>query len=209
MADSPGRVIPRSNRMRDVYDAAYRTVPNWEIGRPQQAFRWLDDRGLIRSPVLDVGCGTGELTMYLAARGYDALGIDISGRAIQQARTKAEGRRSAARFLQLDAMGVDRLAAAGFQFRTVLDSATSHVFGRWERERYVAGLGAVTEPGGIVCLFGDRPRDATSSYGITPEELRDRFERAGGWESVFAYRTVMERRYSRNDAYLVGFRRLE
>ena len=193
--------------MRRIYDEVYRTVPNWDIGRPQRAFQWLDDRGVIRSPVLDVGCGTGELAIYLAARGYRVLGVDISERAVRQARRKARGRRSNAAFLQADAMGMDVLREAGLQFATVLDSATFHVFGEWERERYVSILGEVTAPGGVVCVLGDAPRDRRGDYGITPAELRDRFERAGGWEYLFGYETVMERRYSRNPAYLVGFRR--
>lgn len=194
--------------MARIYDAAYETVPNWEIGRPQAAFRRLDDRGLIRSPVLDIGCGTGELSIYLANRGYETLGIDISPRAIGQARAKARGRGSSARFLQLDAMALSTLAEAGMTFQTVLDSATFHVFGPWEREQYVQELKTVIASGGVVVILGDRPRDSYSGYGITPAELRTRFERAGGWAHLFAFETRMERRPGTNPAYLVGFRRL-
>jgi 2-polyprenyl-3-methyl-5-hydroxy-6-metoxy-1,4-benzoquinol methylase len=56
-----------------------------ELGyrRPQRAFVQLLNAGLIRSPVLDVGCGTGELSMFLARNGYQVLGVDLSGVAIE------------------------------------------------------------------------------------------------------------------------------
>ena len=38
------------------------------------------------APVLDVGCGPGRLVGALNARGVPALGIDISARAVEQAR---------------------------------------------------------------------------------------------------------------------------
>jgi SAM-dependent methyltransferase len=39
-----------------------------------------------RGPVLDVGCGPGRLVSALSRRGVDALGIDISARAVARAR---------------------------------------------------------------------------------------------------------------------------
>ncbi|WP_435073742.1 SAM-dependent methyltransferase [Halorubrum sp. HHNYT27] len=56
-----------------VYDAAYAGVPNWDIGRPQRAFVQLLDAGLVRSPVLDIGCGTGELSLFLARHAEDDI----------------------------------------------------------------------------------------------------------------------------------------
>jgi len=41
-------------------------------------------RGL--GPVLDVGCGPGTITAYLAERGVDAAGVDLSPRMIEHAR---------------------------------------------------------------------------------------------------------------------------
>jgi 2-polyprenyl-3-methyl-5-hydroxy-6-metoxy-1,4-benzoquinol methylase len=44
------------------------------------------------STVLDVGCGTGEHTIYLSALGYDVYGLDSSPRAVEQARANAAAR---------------------------------------------------------------------------------------------------------------------
>ncbi len=190
-----------------VYDAAYAGVPNWDIGRPQRAFVQLLDTGLIRSPVLDVGCGTGELALFLARHGHEVLGIDLSPIAIQQARDKANWRRVTAHFLVWDALDSSRLSAANLSFRTVVDSAMFHILGSRERDRFVDKLGEVLESGGLYCVLGDARRTEREIYGITPAEIRDRFRASDGWEVVFASRTVFERRWSTNPAYIVCVQR--
>jgi SAM-dependent methyltransferase len=193
--------------MAHVYDAAYTGVPNWDIGRPQRAFVYLAEAGRVESPVLDVGCGTGELSMFLARRGHDVLGIDVAPTAIAQARAKARWRRVDATFLVWDALRVDAFAEAGLTFRTVVDSAMLHVFGSAERDRFVEALREVVRPGGMYFVLGDARPDGRSVYGLTPEELRDRFRPERGWRVEFVYRTVFERRWSRNLAYFAGIRR--
>ncbi|QLC34465.1 class I SAM-dependent methyltransferase [Halarchaeum sp. CBA1220] len=200
--DAPSRPLTH------VYDAAYAGVPNWDIGRPQRPFVHLAEAGLIRGPVLDVGCGTGELALFLARRGLDVLGIDLSERAVAQAREKARWRRVPAQFLAWDALRLPALADAGFAFETVVDSAMFHVLGDAERDRFVAGLERVLRPGGWYFLLGDARRDPASTYGVSPAELRERFERRrNGWTVEFVAETAFERRWSRNAAYVAGVRR--
>ncbi|MFB6301075.1 MAG: class I SAM-dependent methyltransferase [Halobacteriales archaeon] len=198
---------PPQRPITDVYDAAYSGVPNWDIGRPQRAFVELAEFDLIRGPILDVGCGTGELSLFLARRGHDVLGIDLSQLAIQQAREKAKWRRIDVHFLVWDALYLAALAEREFSFLTVVDSAMFHILGDAERDRFIDGLDTVVRPGGLYCVLGDARTDDRSVYGITPGELRSRFDRIGGWEIVFTYQTGFERRWSTNQAYCIGVQR--
>jgi SAM-dependent methyltransferase len=162
------------------WDAAYEgTVPApWDIGRPQPTFIRLADRGLLGGRVLDSGCGTGEHTLLAAARGADAVGVDISPRAIEQARAKAADRGIAARFEVGDVLSLGQL---GLTFDTVIDSGVFHVFDDADRARYVASLASVLRPGGTCYLmcFSDRQPGDWGPRRVRQDEIRSAF--ADGW----------------------------
>jgi SAM-dependent methyltransferase len=115
----------------------------------------LAEQGLLSGRVLDSGCGTGEQTLLAAAHGADAVGVDVSGRAIQQARQKAAERGLVARFEVGDAL---RLVDLGLSFDVIIDSGVFHVFDDENRARYVTSLASVLRPGGYCFLacFSDR-----------------------------------------------------
>ena len=88
------------------WDSAYEGDPApWDIGRPQPAFVRLAEAGLLSGRLLDAGCGTGEHVLLAAAHGADAMGVDLSGLAIEKARAKAAERGLAARFEAAEARG--------------------------------------------------------------------------------------------------------
>ena len=128
------------------WDEAYAGVPApWDIGVPQPAFARLAEQGLLSGRVLDSGCGTGEHALLAAAHGADAVGVDVSGRAIRRARDKAAERGLAVRFEVGDVL---RLGDLGLAFDTIIDSGVFHVFDDEDRARYVASLASVLRPGG-------------------------------------------------------------
>jgi SAM-dependent methyltransferase len=163
-----------------AWDAAYQpgaTAP-WDIGRPQPAFARLADAGLLHGRVLDAGCGTGEHTLLAAARGADAVGVDISPRAIEQARARAAAQGLAARFEVGDVL---RLGERGETFDTVIDSGVFHVFDDADRARYVTSLASVLRSGGVCYLmcFSDREPGTWGPRRVREDELRDAFR--DGW----------------------------
>jgi 2-polyprenyl-3-methyl-5-hydroxy-6-metoxy-1,4-benzoquinol methylase len=81
--------IADSHRSSDSVDSAYRKTPPWDVGAPQPALLGLLDEYPPSGPVLDVGCGTGELALALAQRGLAVLGVDLEEVAITRARAKA------------------------------------------------------------------------------------------------------------------------
>ena len=157
------------------------TPAPWDIGRPQPVFARLAESGQLRGAVLDAGCGTGEHTLLAAAGGADALGVDISPRAIAQASQKAAERGVAARFEVADARN---LAGLGRTFDTVIDSGVFHIFSDEDRPKYVASLAAVTRAGGhcyLMC-FSDRQPGTQGPRRVREDELRAAFR--DGWTVV-------------------------
>jgi len=156
----------------------YAGAPPWVIGRPQPAFLELADAGVLKGPVLDVGCGTGEHALMAAARGLDATGIDAAPAAIAIAKATARDRGLPARFLVWNAL---ELASLDQRFDTVLDSGLFHVFDDHDRARFVESLAAVMAPEAryhMLC-FSDRQPGDWGPRRIRQQEIRSSFAR--GW----------------------------
>jgi SAM-dependent methyltransferase len=169
---------------RERFEPMYASRPPWDIGRPQPALVEAVEAGEVRGDVLDAGCGTGELALWLASRGHHVLGIDIVPAALEQARAKAaeRGLDAHAEFALADALD---LATLGRAFDTVLDCGLFHTFDDAERARYVDALGHVIQPGGvaIVLCFSDAEPLGDGPRRVSEDEIRAAFDDAD-WRVV-------------------------
>ena len=71
-----------------VYDTFMDNVPYEEWGAYLHGF--LEEYNIEDGLVLDLGCGTGTMTEFLAALGYDMIGVDSSGDMLELALEKKE-----------------------------------------------------------------------------------------------------------------------
>ena len=122
-------------------------IPPWQIDRPQPEVIRLIEQGKFESPVLDLGCGTGDNTIELARHGLVVKGLDAVPEALERARKKTEqaGLKQAPEFILGDALCLEE---SGLKARTVLDCALFHTFSDEERGEYIRGLEAVLGSGG-------------------------------------------------------------
>ena len=173
----------------DFFDVAYEGSPTWDIGRPQGAVVRLEEAGAIADSVLEVGCGTGENALFLAARGHEVLGIDLAPAAIERAGAKARERGSEAAFLVWDAL---RLAELGRTFEMAIDVGLFHTFQDEERPRFAESLGAALHPGGryLMLCWSERNPWGYGPRRVTQTEIREAF--ADGWSVEAIVPEVLE-----------------
>jgi SAM-dependent methyltransferase len=141
---------------------------------------------------LELGCGTGTDTVYLATHGWDVTAVDMVPKALATARRKAAAAGVAPRFVQGDVTRLPDLGI-GDGYDLVLDFGCFNTLPEDRRPAYVDGVSAVAAPGATLLLYGFKrpPKAAPIHGGMTKEEVQRRFSSAG-WDLVCAERTSVE-----------------
>lgn len=129
---------------------------------------------------LDLGCGAGRNTLYLARHGWDVIGIDMLGRAIEKAREKARskgiGDAATARFVQGDATRLAELGL-GDGYTLIVDSGCYYGLAANQRDAFATGVTRVAAPGALLLMAGFTKIPGIA-IGISEDDLR----RFPGWE---------------------------
>jgi len=135
----------------------------WDTGQPEPLLVEFVTSGAVKpGRTLEIGAGTGTNAIWLAERGFDVLGVDVSPLAVERAQA-----RKARRDLHCSFAACDFLAApppAGpFQF--VFDRGCFHVFDEpGERQQFAEHVAAALAPGGLwLSMIGSTegtPREA-------------------------------------------------
>ena len=169
------------------FDAVYRETAPWDIGEAQPALMQLLAELPPRGPVLDVGCGSGDLAVALARLGYETIGIDFVASAIELARSRAAGLpedvQKRVRFEVGDALHPSQWGEAP---GAVVDSGFLHLFERDARERFVAELASVLPHGARYYLlaFAVTFPIEHGPLAIDANEVATLFSAERGWRLV-------------------------
>lgn len=144
---------------------------------PPELVALVETDGLSGSHALELGCGTGTNTIYLAQHSWQVAAFDFVPRAIRQARRKARraGVSGTARFRVADVSRLDVLDLPVFDF--ALDIGCLHSLQPEQQRTYVEGLSAVTRPGATYLLYAFFPRQRSmGATGLTPGDVEDLFK---------------------------------
>jgi SAM-dependent methyltransferase len=166
------------------FEWVYQDIPPWDVGGPQPALSALFDEVPPTAPILDVGCGSGDLAIFLAQRGLPVTGVDFVEAAIAQARQKAAALPPEVAHL-LDFQVGDALKPALLQrqFGAVVDSGFLHLLDPGQSERFIDDLAMALRPGGRYYLLAFAIEFAMPNLprAVSPDELRARFTPGKGW----------------------------
>ena len=149
----------------------------WDMNAPAPPLVAAVARGDVAPParVLVPGCGSGNDARFLAARGFDVVGIDISETALAKARELAAKDGVRAEFALVDLFAPPRSLGA---FDVVWEHTCFCAIDPSRRDEYVDAVAASLRPRGRLfgLFFLIRP-ETGPPFGATIEEIRARFAR--------------------------------
>jgi SAM-dependent methyltransferase len=129
---------------------------------------------------LDVGCGTGDTSIYLARHGWDVTAFDFVERALARARAKIAAAGVQVRLQQADVTKLDSYGI-GSGFQLIVDNGCLHGLSDEGRAGYVRQITAVAAPNATLLLAGFSERNRTRGpRGYDRPEIERRF--AAGWQ---------------------------
>lgn len=111
----------------------------WNVAEPPQILVDLIESGRVRPcKALDLGCGTGNHTIYLARRGFQVTGVDVSPKAIELAKENALRQGVVCEFICADATADMQVAPGPFDF--IYDYEVLHHIYPERRGKYVRNV---------------------------------------------------------------------
>ncbi len=146
-------------------------ITPWEGHALPDRFREIADHGAGRA--LDLGCGTGDISILLARGGWEVTAVDLTDVAIGRARRKADAAGAKIRFLRGDVTRLRELGV-GEGYDLVVDMGCFHGLSDELRDAYSPEVAAVAGKKSthfaVAFVPGSRP-----PRGITREEMLRRF----------------------------------
>jgi 2-polyprenyl-3-methyl-5-hydroxy-6-metoxy-1,4-benzoquinol methylase len=142
-------------------------VPNaWVFGDKRALLDEMLESGRIApGRAIDLGCGAGAESVYLAGKGFAVTGVDRSPTAIELARGSAEAAGVEVNFVQDDLTNLRHTAGT---FDLLVDFGVLNDLNQAQRELYMSNLLPLTRPGSRYLLMGFENK-------LSPEEIEHRF----------------------------------
>ncbi len=153
-----------------MYARPLAEVP-WEISEPpRELVEFLQTTTVERGSALDVACGTGNYSFYLAQQGFaDVLGVDFSQAALAIAQRRARSLHLPVHFQYADVTQLlETLPTSSFDF--ILDYSILHHIAPADVSSYAAQFSTLLNDAGLLFLvcYSDKDVDGktiTGKYG--------------------------------------------
>ena len=140
----------------------------WTESKPPKELIELIENKIIKPcKVLDIGCGEGFYSIYLASEDFDVTGIDISENAIKLAKENAMGQNVKIKFMPLDINDLDKI---NDKFDFIFEWAILHHIIPKQRQKYVKNIKRILSKRGkylSICFNNQNP-----DFGAKGKNLR-------------------------------------
>jgi len=133
-------------------DEIYRRLPPEQIpwnleGPPKILVELVETKRVLPCRTAELGCGLGHAAVYLAGRGLDVNGVDISPTALRLAEERARENAVLCRFVVADVLG--DLTNLGEDYRFAYDWELLHHIFPEHRQAYAGNVARLLSPGGL------------------------------------------------------------
>ncbi len=177
---------PPSNNKE--FDKAYSSIAHWawsDIRIPRELKQFIKENEPENS--LELGCGLGKFSIFMAENGVKATGVDFSSVAIEKAKNNAEGKKGKVDFMVGD---VTNLAHITDQFDVAFDVGCFHCLNEKGQAKYVEEVYRLLKPGGKLLLWAldNSPGDIKLNSDQISKIFGSRFELT---QSKFSGRRVI------------------
>jgi SAM-dependent methyltransferase len=173
------RLLDRLGLRRLFFSLFYRVGrPPWDSGvTPPELIEVVEGpNALAPGAALDIGCGSGTNSVYLARHGWSVTGVDFASPALARAKEKARMARplrGSTRFIQADVARLDTLRL-DTPCTLLLDIGCLHSLPPEDRPAYAAGVARHAASGALFLLYAWE-RGPARRMGVTPEDVGSLF----------------------------------
>ena len=166
------------------FNFVYQDIAPWDIGVPQPAMTAILEKFPPTNPILDIGCGSGDLAIYLAQLGHQVIGIDFVESAIKNAQAKSDSLpHETAQFVSFKVADALKPSLLQQKFGAVVDSGFYHLFNPDQCDQLIKEIASILLPNGCYYLheFAIEFPVPNMPRQISAEEIQARFTVEKGW----------------------------
>ncbi|HVT29231.1 MAG TPA: class I SAM-dependent methyltransferase [Lacipirellulaceae bacterium] len=145
----------------------------WDTGRPSSELHRVLNRYTIQPcHTLELGCGTGTNSVWLAQQGFDVTGVDLAPLAVERAERRAHATGVKVHFMVADVLQLPNL---GEPFAFFFDRGCYHAVRRNAPDQYAPVVARQLASGGRGLILAGNAREPHDPGPpvVTEEQIRD------------------------------------
>lgn len=160
-----------SRDWEEIY--AQKSTP-WDMNQPEEELvNLIKNKIIIPCKALELGCGHGNDAIFLAKNNFEVTAVDISEKAITEAKRRAESAGVKVNFLVGDACELSELEE---KFHFIYDRACFHFIPLEKRKSYVENVGKLlTKKGYFVLIVSSDQDKVKGPYRFSKQDIQNIF----------------------------------